>query len=379
MRELRLHGIITHLNYSSEDVDEEKEMEAPPEFQTQPLKQAEEPVTKNIPSLLAAHLRETKRKKERYRQGERWDTAMEKETRTTSYTPSKEKQNCKNSLPNKVVLNYEDLKRRFRTHFNQQKKQTKTHLAINGIKIREGESVRAFITRYIDEITQIIRLNEDQRISGFVHRVKIKSLVKFLSTELLRGYDELMKKVYSWLQVEDSTSKGRPVTFMDGVAGEKPQKRRPWEGVGKKNKERRDKYSPYKEPNLWILKSLTKSPREILAFEKVVKTFTKPPMMVSKTKDTSKYSELHQDYGHETNTRSCQIKKVNSFGKKNHDRESQAHRQTTRRVGRANNKGRTHHRGEPGAYPYDQNTRQPFKKERTLKNHKHQGNDISPI
>ncbi|GKE11378.1 hypothetical protein Tco_1414929 [Tanacetum coccineum] len=45
-----------------------------------------------------------------------------------------------NNLPKGVVLNYEDLKRRFRTHFNQQKKQTKTYLAINGIKRREGES-----------------------------------------------------------------------------------------------------------------------------------------------------------------------------------------------------------------------------------------------
>nr|GEY45538.1 reverse transcriptase domain-containing protein [Tanacetum cinerariifolium] len=105
----------------------------------------------------------------------------------------------------------------------------------------EGESFRAFITRYAKETAQIIRLDEDQRIASFIHGVKIKSLFKFISTELPEGYDGLMDKVYSWLQAEETTSEGRPVTFMDGVEGEKPQKGRPWEGVGRRNKERRDK------------------------------------------------------------------------------------------------------------------------------------------
>ncbi|GJV19793.1 reverse transcriptase domain-containing protein [Tanacetum coccineum] len=70
-----------------------------------------------------------------------------------------------NSLPKRVVTSYEDLNKRFRTHFKQQKKHTKTHLAINGIKRKEGESVRAFITHYTDETAQITRLNEDQRIA----------------------------------------------------------------------------------------------------------------------------------------------------------------------------------------------------------------------
>nr|GEZ44088.1 hypothetical protein [Tanacetum cinerariifolium] len=41
MKELRMHGIVTHLNYSSEDVDEERKMEARPEFQPQPLRETE--------------------------------------------------------------------------------------------------------------------------------------------------------------------------------------------------------------------------------------------------------------------------------------------------------------------------------------------------
>ncbi|GJR39011.1 hypothetical protein Tco_1214695 [Tanacetum coccineum] len=96
-------------------------------------------------------------------------------------------------------------------------------------------------------------------------------------------------------------SKGDPLHLWT-IEGGKLQKGRPWEGSGRKNKERRDRYGPYKEPNLGILQNLSKTPREILASKKVIKTFIKLPKMVSKTKDTSKYYEFHQDYGHDTNT-----------------------------------------------------------------------------
>nr|GEZ48966.1 reverse transcriptase domain-containing protein [Tanacetum cinerariifolium] len=96
-------------------------------------------------------------------------------------------------------------------------------------------------------------------------------------------------------------SEGRPVVFMDNNTGEKSQKGRPWEGLGRKNRERRDRYNPNKEPTSGILQNLNKTSREILASEKVVKTFKKPPNMISKARDTSKYCEFHQDYGHDTN------------------------------------------------------------------------------
>ncbi|GJR30386.1 reverse transcriptase domain-containing protein [Tanacetum coccineum] len=47
------------------------------------------------------------------------------------------------------ILDYEDLKAKFRSHFSQQKKFMKTHLAVHNNKQREGESTRAFITRYL--------------------------------------------------------------------------------------------------------------------------------------------------------------------------------------------------------------------------------------
>ncbi|GJU10416.1 hypothetical protein Tco_1132812 [Tanacetum coccineum] len=93
------------------------------------------------------------------------------------------------------ILDYEDLKAKFRSHFSQQKKFKKTHLAVHNIKQREGESTQASITRYTD---------------------------------------------------------------------------------GQKNK---DRFSPYRGPNHALLPSLSKSPKEILATKKAVRSFEPPPKM----------------------------------------------------------------------------------------------------
>ncbi|GJV78827.1 zinc finger, CCHC-type containing protein [Tanacetum coccineum] len=88
-------------------------------------------------------------------------------------------------------------------------------------------SLSFYLTQYTDETPQITKLIEETNsIAGFVYGVKIKSFVKFLSTKLLKNYDGLMKKLYSWLQVEETTSEGRPITFMDSSTGDKAQKGR---------------------------------------------------------------------------------------------------------------------------------------------------------
>ncbi|GKB44830.1 hypothetical protein Tco_0889772, partial [Tanacetum coccineum] len=63
IRELRLQGVATRLNYSSEDVDEERKLEAPPGFRRQPLRGAKGKVMEGIPPLLVARLRETERRR----------------------------------------------------------------------------------------------------------------------------------------------------------------------------------------------------------------------------------------------------------------------------------------------------------------------------
>ncbi|GJT47927.1 hypothetical protein Tco_0974084 [Tanacetum coccineum] len=106
------------------------------------------------------------------------------------------------------ILDYEDLKAKFRLHFSQQKMFTKTHLAVHNIKQRENESTRAFITRYTDDTLQILGLHEDQRISSFIHGLRIRSLVEHLSTDLPSTYNGLMEKSYTWVEAREVATNG---------------------------------------------------------------------------------------------------------------------------------------------------------------------------
>ncbi|GJW36213.1 reverse transcriptase domain-containing protein [Tanacetum coccineum] len=108
------------------------------------------------------------------------------------------------------ILNYEDLKAKFRSHFSQQRRFTKTHLEVHNIKQREGESVRAFATRYTDETLQILGLHEDQPISSFVLGLKARNLVEHLSTDLPSTYKGLMKKTYTWIKAREVATNGAP-------------------------------------------------------------------------------------------------------------------------------------------------------------------------
>ncbi|GJX02788.1 hypothetical protein Tco_0188704 [Tanacetum coccineum] len=62
MRELRLKGVAARLDYSSEDVDEEMQMECLPRFQLQPQINTENQGTQNKLPFLVAHLRDTERR-----------------------------------------------------------------------------------------------------------------------------------------------------------------------------------------------------------------------------------------------------------------------------------------------------------------------------
>ncbi|GJY71666.1 hypothetical protein Tco_0475369 [Tanacetum coccineum] len=180
----------------------------------------------------------------------------------------------------------------------QQKRFTKTHLAVHIIKQREGESVKAFTTRYTNDTLQILGLHEDQRIFGFVHGLRTRNLVEHLSTDLSSTYKGLMERTYTWIE-----AKSYPL--MDP------------ENYRRDNYERSRKSA---ETNAWVKKvaynsplymdlitiassSLFKTPREILATEKVAKTF-KQHLRLPKSKwsrDKTKYCHFYEDHGHDTN------------------------------------------------------------------------------
>nr|GEW98286.1 hypothetical protein [Tanacetum cinerariifolium] len=129
---IEVAGGVTRLNYSSEDINEEREMEAPSGYWFRPLGETEEQGMEGIPPLLAAHLRETERRR-----------------RTLS---SREALNACRSPVHEVH------------HSNQQ------------------------------------------------HHIR-------------RGYTD-----------EETASEGKPITFMDSNAREKPLRGRPWEGSRRKVK-----------------------------------------------------------------------------------------------------------------------------------------------
>ncbi|GKC67669.1 hypothetical protein Tco_1100267 [Tanacetum coccineum] len=107
----------------------------------------------NLPLLLAAHLG-------RNESGQPMQSSL-----TSVYGGHQPSTNIEGiSLLTKAgsMLNYEDLKAKFRSHFSQQKKFTKTDLAVHNIKQRKGESTMAFAARYTDDTLQILGLHEDR-------------------------------------------------------------------------------------------------------------------------------------------------------------------------------------------------------------------------
>ncbi|GJY87114.1 hypothetical protein Tco_0501742 [Tanacetum coccineum] len=197
------------------------------------------------------------------------------------------------------ILNYEDLKEKFWSHFSQQNKFTKTHLAVHNIKQREGESTRAFVTRYTDDTLQILGLYEDQHIFGFVHRLRTRNLVEFLSTDLSTTYKGLMEKIYTWIEARDVATNRAPNDRREGI----DRSRKNPSSDNNKGQINRDRFSPYYRSNHGMLSNLSKSPREILATEKVTKTFEQAPCLPrsKQSRDMSKYCHFYEDHGHDTN------------------------------------------------------------------------------
>ncbi|GJT29380.1 hypothetical protein Tco_0909655 [Tanacetum coccineum] len=223
-RRIRNENLLTGLEYFSEDYDEEREMEPRPEPNretTPPLRlrggrNAEgsmplEIETRengnrgvNLPPLLATHLGRNESGSFADSTGFvthflRWieDYPLSDGLKMTSYIGSYDGKGDPDNFLHLFegairmqkyqkagsILNYEDLKAKFRSHFSQQKKFTKTHLAILG-------------------------LHEEQHIFGFVHGLRTRSLVEHLSTNLPSTYKGLMEKTYTWIEAREVATNG---------------------------------------------------------------------------------------------------------------------------------------------------------------------------
>ncbi|GJY32325.1 reverse transcriptase domain-containing protein [Tanacetum coccineum] len=183
---------------------------------------------------------------------------------TSTYTLKDSARIWWNSQKAGSILDYEDLKAKFRSHFSQQKKFTKTYPAVHNIKQRENEITRAFITRYTDDTLQILGIHEDQRISGFIHGLRTRSLVEHLSIDLPLTYKGLMEKTYTWVEAREVATNGISSDRMDSF--DRPKKSSLNHNKGQMDGRRS---FPYKGESHKLLSNLAKSPREILATERI--------------------------------------------------------------------------------------------------------------
>ncbi|XP_071696412.1 uncharacterized protein [Rutidosis leptorrhynchoides] len=183
--------------------------------------------------------------------------------------------------------------------FSQQNKHKKNHVAAHSIKQKDNEASRAFFIRYTDETQQIPGIPESQRISELLYGCRTRAMVEYLSRDLLKTYEALLDKAYVWLDAKDTANSFVYEEFQGFKRKEKASHRE--EKSERRNG--RNRFSPYRTENTFgILETLMKSPKEILATERAAQAFKAPPNLNSKGKlrDTSKFCDFHNDFGHET-------------------------------------------------------------------------------
>ncbi|GKB59306.1 hypothetical protein Tco_0915492, partial [Tanacetum coccineum] len=122
---------------------------------------------------------------------------------------------------------------------------------------------------------------------------------EFLSTDLPTTYKGLMEKTYPCIEAREVATNRTPTDQREGF--KKSRKNPSWDN--KKGQKNRDRFFLYRGSNHGLLSNLSKSPKEILATEKVAKTFEQPPRLPRSRRswDMSKYCYFYKDHGHDTN------------------------------------------------------------------------------
>ncbi|GJU75753.1 reverse transcriptase domain-containing protein [Tanacetum coccineum] len=218
-------------------------------------------------------------------------------------------------LPPESINSYDDLREAFLKNYLQQKKCIRDPIVLHNIKQRDGESTEDFIQRYKSESRNVKGAPECMRISGFVHGIPNPELIKRFHEKIPKTVDEMMQVATSFLQGQESAliqeRKKAPQAWKHQEGGHRQN--------FKKGRGFRSQHKQEKRPDRFTL--LTKTPKEILALEKV--KFKPPPPMITpvEKQNANKFCEFHREVGH--NTYECnhlrkQIKDMLKAGKLSH-------------------------------------------------------------
>lgn len=220
---------------------------------------------------------------------------------------------------------FQDLKQQFMAHFGQQRKCTRDPLELHYIMQSEGESLRDYMERYKQESITISDADERQRISGFIHGIRTRQLVKKLGARVPKSLQDAYERCEEYVRGEEAaaapdnrlaaTSKG----FSKNSTPRPNQdtRRTTHHASDRHRQERRQSgFTPYEGPTYERPNNagrpddrrprftpLIKIPQEVLATEDARYKF-KPARPITGTtsgRDMAKYCEFHMDRGHETN------------------------------------------------------------------------------
>ncbi|GKB99145.1 hypothetical protein Tco_0985282 [Tanacetum coccineum] len=169
-RQKRNEDICTELEYFSEEYDEEREMEPRP--------------VRNMETTLVLCTRSSRTRRQRERMVDFKD------------------------VPNQDGGRVE---RNFEAHLGRSKNGQPLQSSLTSVhggpqpSINIGGSLPPN-----DDTLQILGLHEDQSISRFVHGLRTRNLVEFLSIDLPTTYKGLMEKTYTWIEAREVATNRAP-------------------------------------------------------------------------------------------------------------------------------------------------------------------------